>query len=69
MEDSPLNMKEGDIIKTFNDLPLHLKDCCCTPCHMKMKLCCPSVLFDEIELTVAFYYKLLPRLRMLSQWG
>ena len=32
IEDLLLNVKEGDIIKGLDDLPLHLINCCCVPC-------------------------------------
>ncbi len=52
MEDSLPNMKERDIVKAFNNLPLHLVDGCCMPCHLEMELCCSPILFDKIEFTV-----------------
>jgi hypothetical protein len=45
-------MKEGHIIKASDDLPLHLVNCCHTPCHMETELCCSPILFDEVELAV-----------------
>src|SRR6267154_410351 len=52
MQHSPPNMKEGDIIQALDDLPLHFIDCRHTPCHMETELCCPLILFDEVEFAV-----------------
>jgi len=51
---SPPNVKEGDIIKALDDLPLHLINCCRMPCHSETELYCPPILFNEIHLTVVF---------------
>ena len=52
MQDSPSNVKEGDVIQALDDLPLHLADCRRTPCYMEMELRHPPILLNEVELTV-----------------
>lgn len=47
-----------DIIKAFDDSSLHLIYCCCTPCHMKTKLCHTSILFNKVKFTVIFWVKI-----------
>lgn len=46
------DLKQGHIIKACNDLPLHLLNCLCTPCHLKSKFHTPPVLLNEIQLIV-----------------
>jgi len=48
------NVKEGDVIEALDDLPLHLINCCCMPCHSETELHHPPILFNEIHLTVVF---------------
>ena len=57
VEDSLLNLKEGNIIKAVDELLLHLIHCCRMPYHTESELCCPPVLLNEIELTVIFRVK------------
>jgi hypothetical protein len=45
-------VKEGHIIEATDDLPLHLIDRCCAPCHTETELCCSPILLDKIELAV-----------------
>ena len=49
---SPPDLKQGHIIEARDDLPLHLLNCFCTPCHPKSKLRGSPVLLYEIELAV-----------------
>jgi hypothetical protein len=49
---SPPDLKQGHIIEAHNNLPLHLLNCLCTPCHPKVKLHGSPVLLYEIELAV-----------------
>jgi hypothetical protein len=57
VEHSLLNVKEGDVIKALDDLPLHLLNCCHTPCHMEMELHCAPILLDEVKFTMIFWIK------------
>jgi hypothetical protein len=58
VQDSPLDVKEGDVIEALDDLPLHLIKCCHTPCHMEIKLCRPPILFDKIKFTMVFWIEI-----------
>ena len=60
-------MKERDVIKTLDDLPLHAINCCCAPCHMEMELGCSPVLFNKIEFTVVFWVKIAQMAIRLDQ--
>jgi hypothetical protein len=66
-EDSPTNVKEGNVIEALDDLLLHLIDCCCTPCHTETELRCPPVLLDEVELTVVFGVEIAQMAARLDQ--
>ena len=60
-------MKEGDVIEGLDDLPLHLINCCCVPCHTEMELCSPPILLNEIELTMVFWVKVAQMATRLDQ--
>jgi hypothetical protein len=53
-----LNVKERDVIKALDNLPLYLIDCCCATCHMEMELGHTLILFNEVELAVIFGIKI-----------
>jgi hypothetical protein len=60
-------VKEGDVIKGLDDLPLHLIDCRCAPCHTETELCSPPILLDEIEFAVIFRVKVTQMATRLDQ--
>ena len=60
-------MKERDIIKALNDVPLHLVDHCCALCHMEMQLGRSPVLLDKVELTVILGVKIADVAARLNQ--
>ena len=66
-ENLPSNVKEGDVIKGLDDLPLHLINRRRAPCHTETKLCSPPILFDEIEFTVIFGVKVTQMVTRLDQ--
>jgi hypothetical protein len=67
MEDSPLNVKERNIIKALNDFLLHLINCHRTLCHIKVELHCFSVLFDKVEFTMILEVKVIQVATRLDQ--
>jgi hypothetical protein len=67
VEDSPPNVKEGNVIEALDDYPLHLIDCGRAPCHTETELCRPPVLFDEIEFTVIFGIEITQMTMRLDQ--
>ncbi len=64
---SPLNMKERDIIKALNDIPLHLVDHCCALRHTEMQLGHSLVLLDKVELAVILGVKIADVATRLNQ--
>ena len=52
MQDSPSNVKEGDVIQALDDLPLHLADCHRVPCYPETELRRPPILLNEVEFAV-----------------
>jgi len=69
---SPLNMKERDIIKALNNIPLHLVDHCCVLRHTETQLGCSPVLLDKVELAVILGVKIADvtiRLNQLLKLG
>ena len=55
---TPLNLKEGDIIKTGLYIGLNLVDICGFWAVSIAKFCSPPVLLNEVELTVIFWVKI-----------
>jgi len=69
---SPPNMKERDIIKALNNIPLHLVNHCCMLCHTEMQLGHSPVLLDKVELAVILGVKIADvavRLNQLLKLG
>ena len=67
MQDSPPNVKKGDIIQALDDLPLHLVDCRRAPCHTETELCRPPILLDKVELAVIFRVEITQVPAILNQ--
>ncbi len=65
--DSPLNVKDRDIIQTLDDFLLHLVNCLHMPCFAEMELCCSLVLFDKIQLTMIFWIEIAKMAMQLDQ--
>jgi hypothetical protein len=67
VQDSPSDVKEGDIIEALDDLPLHLIECCRVPCHTETKLRRPPVLFDKVKFTMVFWIEIAEMPTRLNQ--
>ena len=66
-ENSPPNLKEGNIIKALGNFVLHLVDRCRAPCYTETKLCSSSVLLDEIKFTVILRIEVAQMAARLNQ--
>ncbi len=67
MEDSPLNVKEGDIIEALDDFCLHLSNCCHVFCHMEPEFCCSPILLNKIDFAVILWVKIAQMAMQLDQ--
>lgn len=60
-------MKKENVIKALNEHYLHLINCCHAPCQMETELCCPTILFNEIELMLIFEIEITQMTMRLDQ--